>query len=73
MLDLLITFRIISLTSHSMYTNPERSCKFSLLHFACDGGLVDAVTTMLRLGIVRDSLDSNNKTPQVCFTRIYCR
>lgn len=56
-----------------MYTNPERSCKFSLLHFACDGGLVDAVTTLLRLGIVRDSLDSNNKTPQVCFTGIYCR
>lgn len=48
-----------------MYTNAERSCQFTLLHFACDGGLVASVSTMVRLGASTDIGDSNDKKPMV--------
>lgn len=44
-----------------LYTNPERQCVFSMLHFACDGGLYNAAYTLVRLGADRAQLDSNGK------------
>eukprot|EP00047_Mylnosiga_fluctuans_P005869 m.243215 g.243215 ORF g.243215 m.243215 type:complete len:1927 (+) comp14196_c0_seq1:71-5851(+) len=46
-----------------MYTNAQRSCAFTLLHFACDGGLVQAVRCLVRLGASRELIDSSSKNP----------
>ena len=49
-----------------LYTNPKRTCSFTLLHFCCDGGLVTSAKSLIRLGANKDILDSNGKNAMVC-------